>query len=135
MNLRPASYLFFSLADANIWLLINLLPDHVVFNLIKNRPWKKLTLKSQKRLIAFLIPRVKSLLMQRSCHSKMFSSCLSRSTLGRVLLDILGVQNELHTGMTAVKKDLRIPHAWLTSLGKKLTPGINANDDCHILTL
>ncbi len=35
MNLRPASYLFFSLADVSKWLLIDSLPDYVVFNLIK----------------------------------------------------------------------------------------------------
>jgi len=135
MSLRPITYVCFSLADHCIWLLIILLPDTVAFQLLKNRPWKCLRIKANNKILFSLTLRVKSLLKQRCYYAKRFSSCLSRSTLGRILLDILEVQNELHLGMTIDKENSKVPHAWLTSFNQNLTPGINENVDCHILTL
>ena len=47
---------------------------------------------------------------------------------------MLGAHNELHIGMTVDNNHHKIPHAWLTSEDKILTPGIDKQKDFHILT-
>jgi hypothetical protein len=67
-------------------------------------------------------------LLRRRCqHAGWGSSCLSRSLCGRLLLDLIGVANELHLGMGKVANGRRIPHAWLSDpvSGRLLTPGLS----------
>ena len=134
MHLRPISYACFSLADHCIWILVFIAPDTFIFNLIKKRPWLKLKLKCSHKKSSYLVLRIKSLLKQRCYKDHKFSSCLSRCILGRIILDMLGAHNELHIGMTVDNNSHKIPHAWLTCEDTILTPGINKQTDCHILT-
>ena len=54
---------------------------------------------------------------------------LSRSLSGRLLLDLIGVANELHLGMSKFSDGRKVPHAWLVepSSGRLFTPGLTPN--------
>ena len=54
------------------------------------------------------------------------STCLSRSLSGRLLLDLIGVANELHLGMSKFSDGRKVPHAWLRDpqTGRLYTPGL-----------
>jgi hypothetical protein len=51
-------------------------------------------------------------------------ACLSRSFSGRLLLDLIGVANELHLGMSKFDDGRKVPHAWLLDprSGRLFTP-------------
>ena len=57
------------------------------------------------------------------------STCLSRSLSGRLAMDLIGVANELHLGMSKFSDGRKVPHAWLVepNSGKLFTPGLTPN--------
>jgi hypothetical protein len=57
--------------------------------------------------------RIAWLLRRRCRRAGWGSSCLSRSLSGRLLLDSIGVHNELHLGMSKFSDGRKVPHAWL----------------------
>lgn len=79
--------------------------------------------------------RISWLLRQRCRRAGWASSCLSRSLAGRLLLDWLGLPNELHLGMERDSAGVPIPHGWLSSGGQNLTPGLDPGKGAHLITL
>ena len=119
-------YGVFSIIDFSVWILIHILPGILLITLINSRPWLryKLFIKPNDRKVWSC--RFTWLLKTRSNRARICSSCLSRSLTGRILLDLIGVPNELHFGMSKFKNGRKVPHAWLcdAASGKLLTPGI-----------
>lgn len=124
---RWLAYRLFCLLDHGCWLLIHLLPAPMLIRLARQRPWQgwlsPLPLAGQylwKGRIAWL-------LQQRCRRAGWGSTCLSRALSGRLLLDAIGVANELHLGMNRGSEGRRIPHAWLQdpASGRLLTPGLS----------
>ena len=125
--LRWLAYGLFSLLDHGCWLLIHLLPGTQVIHLARHRPWQGWVspLPPQQRLV--WKGRIAWLLAQRCRRAGWGSTCLSRSLSGRLLLDGIGVANELHLGMNRVADGRRVPHAWLRdpASGRLFTPGLS----------
>jgi hypothetical protein len=71
--------------------------------------------------------RIAWLLRQRCQRAGWGSTCLSRSLSGRLLLDLIGVSNELHLGMGKFADGRKVPHAWLRDplSGRLYTPGLD----------
>lgn len=106
--------------------MIQLLPGPKLLDLARRRPWRSLQLplsQAQKRIWG---ARIAWLLRTRCRRASKGSSCLSRSLSGRLLLDLVGVANELHLGMSKFGDGRKVPHAWLCDprTGLLLTPGL-----------
>lgn len=129
------AYSGFCLADHGTWLLVKLLPGPLVLALIRARPWRRCPLPLSERWRAFLLTRFSRLLKQRCRRAGAGSSCLSRALLTRVLLDLIGVPNQLHIGMNRLQGSSKVPHAWLSCGSRDLSPGPSSGDGCRILTL
>ena len=69
------------------------------------------------------------LLRTRCRRASWGSTCLSRSLSGRLAMDLIGVANELHLGMSKFSDGRKVPHAWLVepSSGRLFTPGLAPN--------
>ena len=128
---RALAYSAFCLLDHGFWLLIQLLPGSVLIGMARQRPWQCLSVrgllmpKSQQRWLA----RIGWLLRTRCRRASWGSTCLSRSLSGRLAMDLIGVANELHLGMSKFSDGRKVPHAWLVepSSGKLFTPGLTPN--------
>ena len=128
---RALAYGTFCLLDHGFWLLIQLLPGPVLISMARQRPWQFLSVagllsqESQQRWLA----RIAWVLRTRCRRASSASTCLSRSLSGRLLLDLIGVANELHLGMSKFSDGRKVPHAWLVepSSGKLFTPGLTPN--------
>ena len=128
---RAWAYGGFCLLDHGFWLLIQLLPGSVLIGLARQRPWQCLAFtallvpESQQRWQALI-----GWLLRTRCHRAGWgSTCLSRSLSGRLLLDLIGVANELHLGMSKFSDGRKVPHAWLVepTSGRLFTPGLTPN--------
>ena len=126
---RALAYGGFCLLDHGVWLLIQLLPGPLLIGLARQRPWQRLKRSlpplAQQRWQA----RIGWLLRTRCRRAGWGSTCLSRSLSGRMLLDLIGVANELHLGMSKFSDGRKVPHAWLVepSSGWLFTPGLTPN--------
>ncbi|MFM9101099.1 MAG: hypothetical protein ACKOPS_07090, partial [Cyanobium sp.] len=60
--------------------------------------------------------------------------CLSRSLSGRLLLDWIGVANELHLGMSKFNDGRKVPHAWLRDplSGRLLLDWFGVPNELHL---
>ena len=107
-------------------MLIQLLPGPVLIGLARERPWRRLQRTLSTPQQQQLQAGISWLLRTRCCSAGWASSCLSRSLSGRLLLDLIGVTNELHLGMSKFSNGRKVPHAWLvdSSTGRVLTPGL-----------
>jgi len=123
---RALSYGLFCLLDHGCWLLIQLLPGPRLMALARKRPWQRWrrTLPPERQQL--WKGRIAWLLRRRSRHAGIGSTCLSRSLSGRLLLDWIGVPNELHLGMSKFPDGSKVPHAWLRDpgSGRLFTPGL-----------
>lgn len=122
---RGIAYRLFCLADHLIWVMIQLLPGPVLLTLIKRRHWRRFQFRLSRSRQEVWFRRVLWMLAQRSMQVGRGSTCLSRSLSGRLLLDLIGVDNQLHLGMCKFLDGRKVPHAWLTSGERLLTPGIS----------
>ena len=128
---RALAYGAFCLLDHSFWLLIQLLPGSMLIGMARQRPWQYLSVKD------WLMPESKQRWQARICwmlHKRCRlaswgSTCLSRSLSGRLAMDLIGVANELHLGMSKFSDGSKIPHAWLVepSSGRLFTPGLTPN--------
>lgn len=122
---RTIAYSLFCLMDHLVWLMIQLLPGPALLTLIERRPWLRLQFRLSRARQEVWFGRVHWLLAQRSRQVGRGSTCLSCSLSGRLLLDLIGVNNQLHLGMCKLLDDRKVPHAWLSSGERLLTPGIS----------
>ena len=126
---RALAYSGFCLLDHSIWLLINLLPGAALIKLARERPWQCLSLSLTPLAQQKWQARISWLLRTRCRRASWGSTCLSRSLSGRLLLDLIGVANELHLGMSQFSDGRKVPHAWLVepNSGRLFTPGLSLN--------
>jgi hypothetical protein len=132
---RWLSSFLIRLADHAIWLLVKALPGRWLIRLIRKRPWRTIGLRLPDSLVLFLLPRIRSLLEERCHQAKLGSSCLSRALLGRILLDLMDVPNQLHLGMNIIAGRGKVPHAWLIAEGREFTPGLDVEEGSRIFTM
>ena len=125
---RALAYCCFCILDHGIWLLIQLLPGSLLIGFARERPWQRLKLLLPPLTQQVWQARISWLLRTRCRQAKSASTCLSRSLSGRLLLDLIGVENELHLGMSKFSDGRKVPHAWLVepSSGRLFTPGLTA---------
>jgi len=126
---RALAYGGFCLLDHGVWLLIQLLPGPVLIGLARQRPWQRLKRSLPPLAQQHWQARLGWLLRTRCRRAGWGSTCLSRSLSGRMLLDLMGVANELHLGMSKFSDGRKVPHAWLVepSSGRLFTPGLTPN--------
>ena len=135
MRWRWLSSFLIRLADHGIWLLVKAVPGPWLIRLTIKRPWKLFRLNLNSSTVRFLLPRIRSLLIERCHQARIGSSCLSRALLGRILLDLIDVPNQLNVGVSMVTERGKVPHAWLIAEGREFTPGFDDEDGCRILTI
>ena len=134
---RSLAYGSFCLLDHGIWLLIHLLSGPALIGLARNRPWRRIRRSLSPLLQQQWQARIVWLLHTRCKHASWGSTCLSRSLSGRLLLDLIGVSNELHLGMGKLRDGRKVPHAWLveSGSGRLLTPGLASSDGVQLTQL
>jgi hypothetical protein len=125
-SLRVVGYSLFALLDHLCWVLIHLLPGPQLFGLVRQRPWRGLRLNLSPTRQRRCADRIAWLLRTRCRRARWGSTCLSRSLSGRLLLDLIGVANQLHLGMSKFGDGRKVPHAWLSDphTGRLFTPGL-----------
>ena len=136
---RAFAYSAFCLLDHGFWLLIQLLPGSMLIKMARKRPWQCLSVKgllvpeSQQRWLN----RIGWLLRKRCRRASWGSTCLSRSMSGRMAMDLIGVANELHLGMSKFSDGSKVPHAWLVdpNSGRVFTPGLTPNAGVPLMQL
>lgn len=123
---RVMAYGLVCLLDHGIWVLIQLLPGPRLMGLARRRPWRKVCLTLEPHRQQLWRGRIIWLLQTRCRRAGGASTCLSRSLSGRLLLDLIGVPNDLHLGMSKFSDGRRVPHAWLRDplSGRLYTPGL-----------
>ena len=94
-----------------------------------------LALRGATWAIKWCYARIRSLLTRRCRQDPPASTCLSRSLAGRLLLDLIGVPNELHLGMSLFEDGRKVPQGWLTNGSRLLTPGLTPGYGAHLHTL
>lgn len=124
--IKGLAYGLISLLDHGFWLLIQLLPGPKLMGLARQRPWRCCAIAFGQARQQRWRGRMAWLLRTRCRRAGWGSTCLSRSLTGRVLLDLLGVANDLHLGMSQFSDGRKVPHAWLTDpqSGRFYTPGL-----------
>lgn len=136
MTLRQIiAYSLFCLMDHFVWLMTQLLPGPVILTLIQRWPLRRLQFQLSQTSQEVWFGRVHWLLAQRSRRAGRGSTCLSRSLIGRLLLNLIGVNNQLHLGMCKSLDGRMVPHAWLTSGERLLTPGISPGVGVYLTEL
>jgi hypothetical protein len=121
--------------DHLIWIGVRLLPGPRLLALCRQRPWRRQSAFATSAARERCLGRLSWLLRQRCRRAGWGSSCLSRSLAGRVLLDWRGLPNDLHLGMERNPGGDPIPHGWLSSGGRNLTPGLDPRRGAHLITL
>ncbi len=124
---RMITYGLFCLLDHGTWILIQILSGPRLMGLARQRPWQALRLQLITARQQRWRGRIAWLLRTRCRRAGWGSSCLSRSLSGRLLLDLIGVPNELHLGMSKFSDGRKVPHAWLRDpqSGRLYTPGLS----------
>jgi len=125
----------FALLDHLIWVVVHTLPGPQLMRLSRQRPWRRLALRLSPQRQQGCYARIRSLLRRRCRQDPPASTCLSRSLAGRLLLDLIGVPNELHLGMSLFEDGRKVPHGWLTDGPRLLTPGLTPGYGAHLHTL
>jgi hypothetical protein len=120
------TYMLFCFLDHGIWLLIQVQPGEHLMALARQRPWRRLQCELSPGQQQLWKCRIAWLIRHRCRRAGWGSTCLSRSLSGRVLLDLIGVPNELHLGMSKFSDGRKVPHAWLRDpeSGRLFTPGL-----------
>jgi hypothetical protein len=123
---RALAYGLFCVLDHGCWLLIQLLPGPRLMGLARQRPWQHWRRALPPERQQLWKGRIAWLLRSRSRRAGIGSTCLSRALSGRLLLDLIGVPNELHLGMSKFPDGRKVPHAWLRDpySGRLFSPGL-----------
>ena len=108
----------FALLDPLIWVVVRPLPGPREIRLSRQRPWRRLALRLSPQRQQWCYARIRSLLSRRCRQDPLASTCLSRSLAGRLLLDLIGVPNELHLGMSLFEDGLRLGDRHEVEVGK-----------------
>ena len=126
-------FIFFTLLDTIIWIIIHLLPAKFVLKIINSRPWKILRINlSYKKTINFktLLRRI---ILKRTYSVDIFSSCLSKSIAGRVILDIVNIPNRINLAIYLSNSGSKLPHAYLEDSKTGLIYTTNAHQEIRVV--
>lgn len=107
--------LFFVLFNLFIWIITKLIPNKLLLKLVKSRPWKIISYNFSKKRTSKLKKTIKfhlRFLSQRK--NNIFSSCLSISISGMIILDFFKISNVFNVGIYKNKERKKIPHVWLS---------------------
>ena len=106
-------FYFFKILDTSIWLIIKLLPNKFIWKSVKLRPFKIINFRLSINFRNKLRKTIKYFLNLISIKSSPYSSCLSRSILGMILLDFLSIDNVLRVGIIKYIDGKKATHTWL----------------------
>lgn len=134
---RALGYGLYVLLDHGCWVMIKLLPGPQVMAMARQRPWRRLQLSLSASSRERWLHRIVWLLRTRCRRASWGSTCLSRSLSGRLLLDWIGVPNDLHLGMSKFPDHRKVPHAWLRDpiSGRLFTPGLTPGTGAPLIQL
>ena len=104
---------FLKFVDSSIWLIIKFLPNKLLWKSIKSRPLKFFNFSFKNKIRNKFKFFIKHLLNSITLNPFPLSSCLSRSVLGMILLDLISVENKLRIGIIKDINGEKITHAWL----------------------
>ena len=124
-----------ALLDHLIWVMVHTLPGPRLIRLSRERPWRRWAMRLQPQQQQWWYARIRHILACRCRQEPPASTCLSRSLTGRLLLDLIGVPNELHLGMSKLEDGRNVPHGWLTNGDRLLTPGLTPGHGAHLITI
>ncbi len=131
-NSKKIFYFFILIIlDSLIWFFINLSSSKFFINLLKRKSWRIMNIKLNKNKTLYLKEKLinyEKILSKR----RFFSSCLSRSTLFMIILEIFGIKTDMFLGMYIGKNQKKIPHAWIevSKTGDIITSRI---DNCTLI--
>ena len=112
-HLKKVFYLLILIIlDSLFWFFIHLSSSKFFINLLKRKSWRIINIKLNKNTTFYLIEKLikyEKILSKR----RFFSSCLSRSTLFMIILEIFGIKTNMFLGMYLGKNQKKIPHAWI----------------------
>ena len=96
-----------------------LLPSKYSILILRSKLWikTKFNLNENKKKILKNFFKYYSIKLSKK---RLFSSCLSRSILFMILLEIFGIETNLYLGMSLNKNREKIPHAWLELKNKEI---------------
>ena len=125
----PSFKIIFKFLDSIIWVGIKLIPNKFLFYLIKKRDLKKLRIYFKIEKKCFLKEKLFQYLIKQDSKDIQMSSCLSRSILGSMLLNLINVPNKINLGIVKSKSNEKTAHAWLTEIGGDMTT-FNKRHNC-----
>lgn len=134
---RFAAYGMLCGLDHGIWIVIKIMPGSTLLDIVRRRPWQRAIMRLQPATQQLWYWRIAWLLRVRCRRATWCSSCLSRSLSGRLMLDWIGVANELHLAMSNVNEGRKVPHAWLADPHTKrtFTPGLSPGTGVPLIHL
>ena len=108
--------IFLTLLESFIFLLIKLLPSVLIFELAKKRYKlffiQNLFFKSRVSIKIFL----EKYLFSRVKVFKLATTCLSRSLLSRIVLDLIGVDNKINFSIIKDENGKKRHHSWVNCI-------------------
>ena len=109
-------FIFLSSLEGIYFLLINLLPNRFIYELAKKR-YKfspiQILLKDRKIIIKKLLERY---LLFRINIFKLATTCLSRSLISRLVLDLIGLENQINFSIIKYENGYKQHHSWINCI-------------------
>ena len=109
-------FIFLSSLEGIYFLLINSLPNKVIYELAKKRykfPPIQILLKDRKIMIKTLLERY---LLFRINIFKLATTCLSRSLISRLVLDLIGLENQINFSIIRYENGFKQHHSWINCI-------------------
>ncbi len=107
--------LFFFIFNFFIWLITKSIPNKFLLKLVKHRPWKiiKINFSKKKKAELKLITKYYLKFLCKT-NNNTYSSCLSISISGMIILDFFCISNVFNLGIYKSKEGKKTPHVWLS---------------------
>lgn len=99
------------LIDSLVWIGIKIVPGVIILKILKLRPWKIFKIILMRPNLYEIALRLKEGIKKFIYQKKKFSSCLSKVTTSRIVLDIFGIENTIKIGINKYSNGDKIPHA------------------------
>ncbi len=109
-------FIFLSSLEGIYFLLINSLPNKFIYELAKKRykfPPIQILLKDRKIMIKTLLERY---LLFRINIFKLATTCLSRSLISRLVLDLIGLENQINFSIIRYENGFKQHHSWINCI-------------------
>ena len=122
-------FIFFIFLDIITWVIIHLFPSMFVLKIVNLRPWKILRINLSEKESNSFKTFLRKIILKRTYSLDIFSSCLSKSIAGRIILDIVNIPNKINLAIYVSNSGLKLPHAYLEDeiTGELYTTNTNQN--------